>query len=783
MATDPSILPVGDIDLFDHEVPNLFGGNYWVTATHTLAEGAAEINTDPLQAVQEFVVSAPQLRLDPSEIVSRHPPDASSGRFGEQLAHVVFREPALPWERRINGPAGTTQPWLALLVLTDDELMGATDSPARSTSISIADFLSKDLGAFKPTITPEDDVDTAQACVYIQLPAGVFTAVTPRLAELRFLAHCRQANVSDKAAQGLDPNGFFSAVVANRFPARPSSQTPATRNIVHLVSMEGLEPVLTDTPDFGGRTSVALLSLANWTFQCLPDNAADFRGLVDNLVASERAAGASYRPDALWLRLPPATLPVATDSATAGEITSRLAEGFVPLDFHARTGEEAFAWYRGPLTPVLPAPLVKSGPLLSADAAIAYQKTFGTFDMSLGAAWQAGRAIALADRVFGQKLLDWRRRTHQLTDRLLARLQGTFFFTQDQIDSLSTDTTVHDEFLGVLDAALLQQMAAAADGSGAVPQPASTQVPAVDPQTAVKTFLADPAVQQKLISLVADDMADIAQWLARLLLLYPVPFNLLVPDAHMLQPETLRFFYLDNNWTGAVLDGALSLGLESSRQTFFHSVTHGILHDAAFAAAQRLRASLIGVDPPVAESKQSLVSGFLLRSSLVSGWPTMAVRPYLADGTMLRILRMDHLSPTVLLCLFWGVPDRIEISEPQEGFRFGVDDDGNVTLRNLVAPEHPDGVPLGTQIGAPLRVYDPTGAAQLGMRAVSSRTLNLAPGSPSGLVQQVFDALTKAMGSAPVSFGPAAFALQMVKAPEAIAFTSQTPRSAGERDA
>ena len=366
------------------------------------------------------------------------------------------------------------------------------------------------------------------------------------------------------------------------------------------------------------------------------------------------------------------------------------------------------------------------------------------------------------------------RSTHRLTDALLSRLQNTYFFSQAQIATLSTDTDVHDEFISILDAALIQRLGQAASAEPSIQtDPPKAPAPPTDPKAAVQAFLADPAVHQKIADLVADDLSDIAEWLARLLLLYPVPFNFLVPDERMFEPESLRFFYVDTNWTNALLDGALSLGLESSRQTFFQSIIRGLLFDAAMDAAKDLRASITGADPPSTQADQTLISGFLLRSTLVSGWPTLAIRPYLADGTMLRILRLDHLSPNVMLALFWGVPDYVEISEPQEGFRFGVDDDGTVTLRNLIPPESPGATPLGQQIGQPLPIFDPTGATQLGMRAAGSRTLNLAPSSATGLVQTALAGVTGAQGASSSAFGPAAFALQMVKAPEAIKFMSQ----------
>jgi len=772
--TDPAPLPIGDIALFDNDVPPLTGGSYWITTTHTLLEGTTPVNTDLLQATQEIVIVGPQFTVSPSDIISCHPADGSSGMFGEQLAHVVFAEPALPWERTIDGPAGTNQPWLALLVLTDDELIGASDSTTRATAITIADFLSQDLGAWKPTLTPDVNLDTTQGCRYIQISTDLFTAVTPRLDELRYLAHCRQSNIGDKAAQDLDPNGLVSVVFANRFPATPAAGVPAVRNIAHLVSIEGFESVLTDAPAFGGQTSVVMLSLASWTFQCLPNNASDFRGLVNGLIASEQTSTGSVDPDALWLRLPPASVPAATDATTGSEVAQRLEDGFVPLAYHLRTGEDTFAWYRGPLTPVLPSPVVKAGPFLSSDAALAFQNSFGVFDASLAAAWQAGRAAALSDRSFGQKLYDYRCRTHRVTDQLLARLQSAAFLSQNDINTLSTETTVQDEFIGILDATLLDTIASAATTPATTPSQPSPPRTSPDPRAAVQAFLADPAVLSTIAGIVAGDLTTLAEWLAGLLLLYPVPFNLLVPDPRMLPAESIRFFYVDNNWTGALLDGAISLGLESSRQTFFCEVTHGLLHEAATDAALRMRQSLTGVDSPASESAQNLMSGLLLRSSLVSGWPTLAVRPSQSDGTLLRILRMDRLSPSVLLCLFWGVPDHVEISEPQESFAFGVDDDGCVTLRNLVAPAAATGPALGAQLGAALPIYDPTGVQQLGVRRAGSRALNLSPDSATGVLQTVATALVNASGATAAALGPAAFGLQMVKAPESVVFACQS---------
>ena len=65
------------------------------------------------------------------------------------------------------------------------------------------------------------------------------------------------------------------------------------------------------------------------------------------------------------------------------------------------------------------------------------------------------------------------------------------------------------------------------------------------------------------------------------------------------------------------------------------------------------------------------VSGFVLRSALITGWPHLDVRAY-RDSVKLTLLRLERLSGSVLIALFAGVPDRVELEEPHHGVQFGV---------------------------------------------------------------------------------------------------------------
>jgi hypothetical protein len=204
--------------------------------------------------------------------------------------------------------------------------------------------------------------------------------------------------------------------------------------------------------------------------------------------------------------------------------------------------------------------------------------------------------------------------------------------------------------------------------------------------------------------------------------------------------------------------------VQSSRDVFFNALTSGVVQQAALSAAAAYRSQLTGVDPPEGSDGSPVICGFLLRSALVSGWPGLAVRPRATvNGTssLLRLLRLDRLSPTVLLGLVWGVPDTIEFAEPQEAFRLGLDPDnpGTITLRD---PSDPS-----TQIASStITVVDATGAGL--MRAAGSRVLDLGDAAGPGLVAAIQQQLPTGD-----TLGPGGLAVQLLRTPETFVFQRQ----------
>ncbi|MEU9331748.1 hypothetical protein AB0D49_01105 [Streptomyces sp. NPDC048290] len=766
-------IPVGDIELHDRYRPALPAGDYRVEATHTLRTGlgaGAGTVGGSFRAVQRFTVRAPQVAVDATAVVARQPPDSAEGRFAEVLPHLVLGDPMLPWERPLGG-ADRDTPWLALLVLTDDQLVGATTAPTRAETTTVGAFLADDPDTLKPALTPESDVRPDDPCAVVRIPAAVFRAVTPRLAELPYLAHCRGANTGDRPILGLQEDGLFSVVVANRFPAvaPPGSPPEArTKNIVHLVSLEGHQTLLgPDEPDFQGRTSVALLSLCGWTFWAHPDGAVHFRALAEGLAHTPDGGRPADRAE-MWLRLPPPYQDTGSVPAARRQVARRIADGYVPLPYRLRSGERTFGWYRGPLTPVLPAAVDRVATARSADELLVYDPGWGCFDVSLATAFETGRALALADSAYVGQLIAFKRATHDLVDTLYQRESSSHLPGGGQGPG-----SARDAFGALLDGPLLASLGAVPARPDAPWSPPAPDAPPGDPTGELAAYLRSDAARAAVTAALESDehglkarLAPVVDWLARLFLLLPVPFSRLVPDARMLPPESLRFFHTDPNWRDALIGGALGIGAQSSRDTLQDAIVAGAVRAEVAKAAAAHRDGLRDVPDDdgggASPAPPGPVCGLLLRSALVSGWPNLAVRAVDASGAPLPVLRLDHLSSAVLLCLFDGVPATVELAEPQEGFRFGVEDDGLIPLRSLLpdaGPRLPLGEQLGTDVTFPVLPHLRP-SADPGVRVLDF----------GALVPALKAALDAAHGTSVGPVGPADLALQLVKVPEAIRF-------------
>lgn len=190
--------------------------------------------------------------------------------------------------------------------------------------------------------------------------------------------------------------------------------------------------------------------------------------------------------------------------------------------------------------------------------------------------------------------------------------------------------------------------------------------------------------------------------LARWRLLNDVPFRYLVPDTRLMPDESIRFFTLDPDWLDALTSGALIAGgggtreIAQAQSAVAGSRVAALKRQAFVRDVMRGRLTLstlpiLETVSPTANSPET-VSGFLLHSALVSAWPGLQVRAWASDDPadvpadvdpsvlanarpelVVPVLRMERLSPAVLIVLFAGVPRLLWLEEPHHGVQYGVD--------------------------------------------------------------------------------------------------------------
>jgi hypothetical protein len=613
---------------------------------------------------------------------------------------------------------------------------GWTKNQTLSAVIPAASFFSHPTGGdiVWPDLAREwyetDDVLQQTLCSVIDISPQAFATLIPAPADLRYLAHVRQVKTTAKDSDVLKVtgDGWYSVLVGNRLPdapvaAKPTANgTPATdgkpgkRNIVHLVSLEGLTPYLTGTELPADAKRVRLISLQSWSFTCLPELGASFSQIMNGLLSDQQG---NPKSTSLTLAVSP-----PNDADPSSQFAYQaIQNGYVPLRYQTRLGERTFAWYRGPFSPIPvknfdtpPPPDTASQsdwrPFGTASAAMIYDKAHGVFDASYGVAWETGRLLALADGNFGQELLDWQQRGHRFVDLILERktqLTTLKSFAPNQpavaADARFAAAAAHlldlvqpyaltGDFMAMLVGQFTEQMAPKLFGQPPTLAPEQARAYADQPSPpptphAITQLLGEPGVRAAVQRQGSQQIDPIVNWLARLYLLDGVPFETLVPAASLLPPESVRFFYVDPNWQTALLEGALSISIESSRDQAYQDLMKDLIWQAMTAATQRIRASLLrgGSGPPLSNEGPAVdklaLSGMLLRSAVVAGWPGLQVYGYsrakASSGepdptSTIDLLRLERLSSDVLLCLWPSVPAVVTIDEPHEGVAFGFED-------------------------------------------------------------------------------------------------------------
>jgi hypothetical protein len=297
--------------------------------------------------------------------------------------------------------------------------------------------------------------------------------------------------------------------------------------------------------------------------------------------------------------------------------------------------------------------------------------------------------------------------------------------------------------------------------------------------TQIKEMLQHGAAQA-LLNDVAAPTETINNWLGRLALLGDIPFQNLIGDERLLPQNALRFFYIDPSWICALIDGALSIGTNTTLEEKITAVLAENIRHRALVNANKKRAKLLGIEKAANAPDPepwTLVAGMLLRSEIVSAFPGLKIIPtYAAGQSQQQIpLRYETLADGLLLVIFPAVPVSVKIQQPAQGLRFGfiynkADSLYKIKLRYI------DGVETGDQVikgGKPVegtiitaQLLRPDDGAAI---AEKKYVLNI-DALKAAIQKNLEDAKVYPAPVKPIS--PSAFAMQIIINPEEANYTN-----------
>ena len=833
----------GEIRFVDACIPPLAAGDYRASIRQVVCDAARPgiaLHAKPYETTLRFVVDAPRFKLQPTDLHSVYPPAGDEGQFGGTVPHVVFTRRTLPWERGLAeaptaghgaapGSPGQTAlappPWMALLVLSDVELQAEQlpdGTPAfKPLPVLLAsevqtpvDSLLQPLSALtRPPALGQARWDEAQrrryaasSCQVLDLTLARFRAIAPRLADLPYLAHARQVCTDEKEVFGINDQGWFSVLLANRF-VRDGGRYHAV-----LVSLEGHEELLSEDDAGQGPSATAqppglpptadrqvlvqrllwllrqvermkrqaprlrLVVLGRWSFTCHGEGG-NFKSRMAALNRRREAGSAADAAPEWWLRMPASAPDADTSNKEHAIVEAALAQGYTPFGHAMRHGERTVSWYRGPLVPLINRqPQGVQQAVRCADELLTCDPRTGMMEVTYAAAWQLGRLLALQNHAFAQALgrARWRLREDEQRQLDAAPDLAAASATRRQ---LSTEDELVAYLHGPGGATLIQAMAPDWVTSAAHPSTGDASA-----------ACARPEAEEELPGL-----GDAAGWLARLALLYGVPLHYLVPCEDLLPPESLRFFYLDPFWVQYLLRGACSIGDTGIGRGFIDAAMNGLLAPAPSSGS--IASAAVDVREGLRRTREGLgaeprpgmlhwpLSGFLMRSSVVAGWKGLEIAgcgsaerqdpSHPQASKPLQALRIEQLCEDVMLGLFNGSLKSLVIRQPKEGLHFGLQlEPGSGTAFKQL--RRPAALAAGAGDGAPSQAAT-ADAPQL---VLSDAFLQSAPHKGDASVMRLAalaGAMQARLNPAPPAaqaalLGAGEFAVQMIEAAGAFTF-------------
>ncbi|KAI1406920.1 hypothetical protein F5Y13DRAFT_207166 [Hypoxylon sp. FL1857] len=600
-----------------------------------------------------------------------------------------------------DGPVRNRVPWLVIFSFSQDELRLPPQDLDPSTGI----FRNTSTGVIKPVVqsgamtvnmsiadlwnltpdvtTPVENNEEAQRLKdsrgdFIFVKPDLFTNMflvedsngnfakgpAPDTLQYQYLAHVRKINGQGMALAGVEDTAVFSIVVGNRCGSL-DDEKPTTM-CAHLVSIEGVDSM--SWPDSSHRY-VALCSLYSWNYTVLPSNTLNVPDAFENLGQTLDV-----------LRAPEKVIaPLRTSEDQIQQLVGkRLDDGYTLVRYCTQMGKPTVALYRGPFTPSYVPPLENL--TTSSNSGVDLQildKQLGIMDITYSVAWQVGRTMALGDEAYTAALNRLRTYVHNKA------IADSKEHTVKDVNDAAFRT--RNEVLAGMNSTVRSLASIHLGGNDDMKPGEPIRQPRFSPGGAKRRWkrpliprsqlpdlsLSSPLIQKRypdhavmavrqLAQSTTGDIYDetnnpsstdwmiVLSWLLDRIFLVGVPAHCLIPDPTYLEPESLRFFHIDNNWVDALVDGALSLGNHYGDDEERRAIKQG-LNDYIQHVPE-------GQDQPM----QLPAYGFYLRSDLVTMFPDLRVEVLPADGVAAPsgapLLRHEIVTDGVMMAFMDRMP-------------------------------------------------------------------------------------------------------------------------------
>jgi hypothetical protein len=621
-------------------LPPMVAGKYTVETKQKVVKKDKTV-LQSITKVFDVGVDAARFTLNATDIYSVYPPANKSGNYLGTLPNVVFSRRTLPWERTIDGKPPVFQrkanlspmdfppvPWMALLLFDEDEM-----KDLRINISTLNDILppNEPDDIVRPEIFPntsnKEDVlklmgweQPTDGCFTIDITKEQFEEQVPSMASLSYLAHAKEVSIIHKDKEGIldsdeyGETGTFAVLAGNKLPAPKKSHTAV------VVSLEGYIHYLdgaTAQKTIPNDHKVRLVALANWNF----DNSGEttFLELVNGIETK--------------------SMKIINPNNETAELQAIFDSGYTAMGHLTRVNAKTVSWYHGPFVPKLSPANSKKISFSSSDSALRYDKSTGLFDVSFAAAWQLGRILALQNKEYAKAMLNWR-------------------IAQKQSEASSKQQKTIDDIIGITEK--------------------DKNIPVKDKVIQYLGNLHNLETVSSVSTLQEDTSSEIPKevitFLKELYKLNGVPFSYLVPHEFYLEKThqtlgkeysgTLSTFYIDPNWIEALLDGALSIGrIQNTDILLDRLISSGLVVD-------KYTNQKTGEEEK--DNQVLNVTGFLLRSDLVSGWRGLEIEAYDINKKLLPAIRFERINTDIFLGIFHGNIASVTIKQPYEGLHFGI---------------------------------------------------------------------------------------------------------------